>query len=79
MRSELRDSIAGAEFIRRLDKRSYDEMRTLVLVLADGIPERLAKIEAANTLTDIQRIFIEIVDESTASAILSNAKAIATP
>jgi len=43
----------------------------LVLVYADGIPDRLTKIEAAKTLTDIQRVFIEllIVDESTALSI----------
>lgn len=33
---------------------------------AKGSPERLAKIEGAKTLTDIQQVFIEIMDESTA-------------
>jgi hypothetical protein len=64
MHSELRNSITGTDFVRRLDQRRYEEMKTLVFVLADGIPERLAKIEAAKTLTDIQRVFIEIVDET---------------
>ena len=64
MRSELRNSIDGADFIRRLDQVRYEQMKTLVLVYADGIPERLAKIEAAKTLTDIERVFVEIVDEN---------------
>jgi hypothetical protein len=40
----------------------YEQMKALTTVYADGIPERLAKIEGAETLTDIQRVFIEIVD-----------------
>jgi len=56
------------DFIWRLDQRRYAQMKTLVLVLADGIPEQLAKIEKAKTLTDIQRVFIETVDESTTTS-----------
>ncbi len=39
----------------------------LLAVYAKGIPERLAKIEAAKTLTDIQKVFIELVDETAAA------------
>jgi hypothetical protein len=42
-------------------------MKTLSLVLAEGIPKLLANIQKAKTLTDIQRVFIEIVDESAAA------------
>jgi hypothetical protein len=56
----LRGSVAGADFVRRLVQRRYKEMKNLVSVFADGIPERIAKIEAAKTLTDIDRVFIEI-------------------
>jgi hypothetical protein len=65
MRSKLCNSSTGADFIKRLDQREYEQTKTLLLVCAAGTPERLAKIEEAKTLTDIQRVFIEIVDEST--------------
>jgi hypothetical protein len=38
------------------------------LVYADGIAERLVKIEKAKTLIDMQRVFIEIMDESIAAS-----------
>jgi hypothetical protein len=31
-----------------------------LLVFAEGVPERLAKIEQAKTLTEMQRVFIEM-------------------
>ena len=34
---------------------------------AEGKPERLAKIDGAKTLTDMQNLFIEMADESTAA------------
>jgi hypothetical protein len=65
MRSRLSNSNTGADFVSRFDQVRYEQMRTLVTVLADGIPERLAQIEAAKTLRDIQRVFIAIVDDNT--------------
>ena len=47
-------------------QHTNQEIAALVTVYANGKPERLAKIEAAKTLTDIQKVFIEIVDQSTA-------------
>ena len=67
MRSRLHNSNPAGDFVRRLDQVRYEQMKTLLLVFADGIPERLARIEAAKTLTDIQRVFIEVVDESAAA------------
>ncbi len=68
MRSRLSTSSAGAEFVKKLDGKEYDRIKTLLLTAyAEGKPERLTKIEAAKTLTDIQRVLIEIVDESTAA------------
>ncbi len=64
MRSRLHNSNAAGDFVRRVDQRHYEQMRNLVLVYADGMPKRLAKIDEAKTLTDIQRVFIEVVDES---------------
>jgi hypothetical protein len=42
-------------------------MKTLALLYAEGKPERLARIEAAKTLTEIQKVFIELVDEADAA------------
>jgi hypothetical protein len=42
------------------------------LTYAEGKPERLAKIEAAKTLTDIYKVFIEMTDESTANSTNEN-------
>jgi hypothetical protein len=54
MRSKLSNGSAGAEFVKKLDQREFDRIKTLLLAaFADGKPERLAKIEAAKTLTDI--------------------------
>jgi hypothetical protein len=66
MRWALWNSTATADisFVQELDGLRYEQMKALALVYADGVPEQLAKIEAAKTLTDIQRVFIEIVDES---------------
>jgi hypothetical protein len=67
MSRELRDSNAPADvnFLRTLDQIRYQQMKNLVLVLSDAKPEQLAKIEAATTLMEIQRVFIEIGDENT--------------
>ena len=68
MRSKLRNSIAGADFIQRLDQRRYEQMKVLLLaVYAEGKPERLAKIETAKTLIDIEKVFIELVNETDAA------------
>jgi hypothetical protein len=66
MRRELRYSTAPADigFCAKLDRLRYEQWKALALVYADAIPERLAKIEAAKTVTDVQRAFIELVDES---------------
>jgi hypothetical protein len=40
------------------------QLKTLALVYAEGIPERVAKIEAAKTLIELQRAFLDTVDES---------------
>jgi len=64
---KLSNCSAGADFLRRLDQRHYEQMRNLVLVYADGIPKRLARIDEATTLAEIQKVFIELVDESAAT------------
>ena len=68
MRWELHGSTAAAyvSFCTKLDQRRFQQMKTLALVYAGGLPDRLAMIEAAKTLTDIQQAFITLVDESKA-------------
>jgi|ERR1035438_9538295 hypothetical protein len=68
MRSRLQNSNAAGDFVRRVDQRHYEQMRNLVLVYADGMPKRLGKIDEAKTLTDIRRVFIEMMDESKADS-----------
>ena len=68
MRWELRDSTSAAHvsFCTKLDQLRYQQLKALTLIYADGLPERLAKIEETQTLTELQRVFIQLVDESTA-------------
>jgi putative transposase len=58
-------SRADTKFVQKLEHREYDRIKALLLaVYAEGKPERLAKIEAAKTLIDMQRVFMKMVDES---------------
>jgi hypothetical protein len=66
MHSKLRDSMAAADFIARLEKLRYEQTKNLLLVFAAGKPELLAKIESAKTLIDMERVFIEMEDEDAA-------------
>jgi hypothetical protein len=68
MRSKLSNCSSGADFIKKLDHKQYEQMKALALLYAKGSPERLAKIEGAKALTDIQQVFIDIVDESTSKS-----------
>jgi hypothetical protein len=68
MHARLCNSIAGAEFITKIEKRWYGQNKNLLLVYAIGNPERLAKINAAKTLADMQMVFNEIMDEASAEA-----------
>ena len=66
MRWELRNSTVPADvnFCTKLDQLRYEQWKPLVLVYATGRPEWLAKIEAATTLTGLQRVFIEVANYS---------------
>jgi hypothetical protein len=68
MRSKLNTSLAGAEFIKKLDQKQYEQTKALALLYAEGKCKRLAKIEAAKTLTDIQQVLNELIDESKADS-----------
>ena len=68
MRSKLSNCSAGAEFVKKLDQREYEQIKTLLMVYAEGKPERLAKIEAATTLGDMQKVLNELIDESAANS-----------
>ena len=64
MRRNLINANAGGDFVKNLDQREYESFKTFLLVAyVEGKPERSAKIEAAKTLTDIRKVFIEIMDE----------------
>ena len=64
----LLDSTAAADvsFCTRLDQLRYKQWKPLVLLYAAGRPDWLARINKACTVTDLQRIFIDLVDEDTA-------------
>jgi hypothetical protein len=70
MRWELRDSTAAADvsFCARLDQLRCRELKWLVLVYALGRPEWLTRINAASNLTDLQEVFIALVDGKTAAS-----------
>ena len=68
MRSKLSNSIAGTEFVKKLEQREYEQTKTLALVYAEGKPERLAKIEPAKTLTYMQKVLNELIDENAAAS-----------
>jgi hypothetical protein len=67
MRVELRHSTTATHvsLCRRLDKLRYQQLRTLIVVLSDGGPEWLSHIKTAYTVTDLQRVFIQMVDHKT--------------
>ena len=70
MRSKLSGSPAGADFTKELDKTKYEQIKTLLLTAyAQAKPEWLAKIEAAKSLSDMQNVFNEIMDESQAESV----------
>jgi hypothetical protein len=67
MHSRLRHSKPTSDFVVRLERRRCENLKTLLLAaFAEGKPQRLVKIEKPKTLTDMQRVFIEMVDESLA-------------
>ena len=69
MRWELRKSNPEADIVKRLEHKQYEEMKTLLTAAyAVGRPGWLDKIEGAKTLTEIQQVFIEMVDENTAAS-----------
>jgi hypothetical protein len=68
MHARLCNSIAWTDFITKLEKRWYGETKQLLLVYAQGNPEQLLKIDAAQTLTDMELMFVEVMDESMAAS-----------
>jgi hypothetical protein len=64
MREKLKNSTDPADisFCTKLDQEEFSKTKALAYVFAEGKPQLLAKIEAAETLTDINLVFVEIVD-----------------
>jgi len=58
---------AHINFCARLDKQRYDQFRALALVFADGVPERIVQVNGAQTLTDIDRVLSQLLNECAAS------------
>jgi len=66
MRSKLSESGTNIAFVKKLDEREFQQIKNLLLAAyVQGDPGRLAKIEAAKTLEDIQKVFNEMVGAST--------------
>ena len=64
MDSKLRDLSEWADFISKLDKRKYEENRKLLWAYAMGNPEALAKIEAAQTLPEIELLLSDVFNSN---------------
>jgi hypothetical protein len=67
MRVELGHSTVAAHvrFCTRLDQVRFVQLKTLILVYSLGRSEWLPQIDAAHTVTDLQRLFIKVVDQKT--------------
>jgi hypothetical protein len=69
MRSKVTGTPEGAEFVKKLDEKEYHGIKSLLLAAyTRGNPERLATIEAAKTLSEIQQVFNAIVGDSKADS-----------
>jgi hypothetical protein len=62
MRWALRESTdpGHIDFVQKRDRWLFQEIRNLALVYADDKPEQLVRIESAKTLTDMQKVFVEV-------------------
>jgi hypothetical protein len=70
MRSKLSDSTTGAEFVKKIDEKEFQQIKNLLLAAyVQGSAERLSKIETARTLEDIQKIFNGMVGASTSKSL----------
>jgi hypothetical protein len=69
MRWELRESTDPDDlhFCAEIDRIRLQQLKSLLLVCAAGHPEQLTKIAAAKKLTEMQRVFIEIMDAQLAA------------
>lgn len=68
LRIELQQSPAAAHisFCTRLDRLRFEQLKTLLLATGAATPEWHARVCAAQTLTDLQRVFIDLPDQTTA-------------
>ena len=65
--------------VRALDQRQYDAMEiACVLVYAAGRPDWLARIDAADTVTDLQRIFNHLPESTVGSTVGSTSQELQT-
>lgn len=64
MRSKLIESGTNEELVKKLDAREHQQIKDLALVYASGNSDQMAKVQAANTLPDIQQVLNEILDHN---------------
>ena len=61
MRSKLSNTTEGAEFVKKVEEKEYQSIKSLLLAAyANGNSELVAKIETAKSLTAMQKIFVEV-------------------
>jgi len=70
LRVEVHPSTAPAHvsFCMRLDRLRFEQLKTFLLATGAATSEWQARVNAAQTLTDLQRVFIDLSDETTAAS-----------
>jgi hypothetical protein len=70
LRVELHQSSVEVHvsFCTRLDRLRFEQLKTFLLATGAATPEWQARVNAAQTLTDLQRVFIDLSDETTAAS-----------
>lgn len=64
VRNELRNSMKpdDIQFCAAVDQRLMQQLKSLLLVYAAGTHELIARIEAAKSVEEMERLFIDIVE-----------------
>jgi hypothetical protein len=64
MRCRLKTECPESDVLRKLERKQYEGFKTFLLEFyGKSVPEKLKRIEQAKTLTEIQRIFIEVMEQ----------------
>lgn len=68
MHSKLKNSPEGAEFIQKLEKKKFEQIKNLLLVYATGDSATSAKIASIKTLVEMELLFNEMMEGEAKSA-----------